>query len=244
MGTLLALDFDGVICDSRPECLITGLSAYSRIDLELGKPTRNINALDPDIVSRFMDHRHLVRVAKEFVLLFDLLLSNQAIRDDVPLQEQTQADPDRLKLYKFYFYSERDAWFQEDPDSWLAHNEIFEEVLNVSKLWCGLERLAIVSAKDEQSIRTILGRKGLHLNSASILDTNKGDKPEHLQALTRKYSKIFFVDDHLENLLNIGTNAVIPLMASWGFVSRHSLESARNNGIEVLDLSRFLEYFS
>lgn len=243
-GNLLALDFDGVICDSRPECLITGLAAYSHLEPERERPVRDIEALDPELVSRFMAHRHLVRVAKQFVLLFDLLFSNRALDDDIELEEQTNADPFRLEQYKKYFYAERQAWFEEDPASWFAHNYVFKDVLEVARIWYAREALAIVSAKDEQSIHSILGHKGLQMDPAWIFDTNKGDKPRHMQDLAKQYSEISFVDDNLQNLLMVHSDQVIPFLASWGFVSQHSLDTAQEAGIEVLEPLHFVERFS
>lgn len=243
-GNLLALDFDGVICDSRPECLITGLAAYSRLEPDRERPARDIEAIDPELVSRFMGHRHLVRVAKQFVLLFDLLFNDNSIDDSIELEEQTNAEYFRLEQYKKYFYAERQAWFQEDPASWFAHNDVFKDVLEVAGIWYGREALAIVSAKDEQSISSILSHKGLQMDPAWIFDTNKGDKPRHIQDLAKKYSKVFFVDDNLQNLLMVNSDQVTPFLASWGFVSQHSLGTAQIAGIEILDPLQFVERFS
>lgn len=247
MNSLLALDFDGVICESRPECLVTGLVAYHVLQHQNKKPPLfNVQSLDPQLVDSFMTHRHLVRVAAEFVLLFDLIMEGRPVDDERSLFEQTPADPERMARYKRLFYETRARWVQENPESWYEHNSPFVPVLQTARIWLQAERLAIVSAKDGDSIKAILGRFGLEIDPILILDNSKGDKAELMHILRHNFpgTDIFFVDDNLDNLLLARGSAVTPYLALWGFTSPSSIAHAREQGIEALDLQRFQELFA
>ena len=64
---VLALDFDGVICNSIDECLITSYNAFYNTKIN------NVSEIPDDIQSFFYTYRHYVRPAREYYLLHKAL---------------------------------------------------------------------------------------------------------------------------------------------------------------------------
>ena len=60
---ILALDFDGVICNSIDECLITSYNAFYKMEIN------NISDIPDDIKSFFYTYRYYVRPAREYYLI-------------------------------------------------------------------------------------------------------------------------------------------------------------------------------
>lgn len=243
MECLLALDFDGVLCDSRAECLLTGLAAYGRLEPSFPFTSRCIDDVDPALAAGFLAHRHLVRVAAQFVLLFDMLLHGRTVRDDRLLEDQTSVDRERMRRYKHFFYEERGRWVREEPKSWFEHNVVFEDVLRVALKWHAARALAIVSAKDADAILAILAHQGLVLPRSAIFDVMMGEKCAHVRSLRQAHSSIFFIDDNLENLQKVRMQGVTPFMALWGFVPPTAIDLAGAADVATLDLPTFVERF-
>ncbi len=65
MQTHLALDFDGVICDSVDECHLTALNAWRLLNGR-EQPLTDFKVLDQSAVERFRRLRHLAHSAPEF----------------------------------------------------------------------------------------------------------------------------------------------------------------------------------
>src|SRR5215831_6651765 len=104
---ILALDFDGVVCDGRPEYFETAWQAYVA-----AWPPPALTAARPDtIAARFSELRPLIESGWEMPLMVHALLAgvgNEALG---------------RALNKV-----RDDWFSRDAPSWLAHHRFYDGV--------------------------------------------------------------------------------------------------------------------
>ncbi len=105
MKGLVFLDFDGVICDSLLECLVSSWQGYYR--LHLGKRE---TAVPITLRREFSKLRPYVRAGEDFILIQEL------INNKIPIRSQEQFDSqlavrgeERMARYKELFYTARRA---------------------------------------------------------------------------------------------------------------------------------------
>lgn len=238
---LLALDFDGVLCDSSPECAIVSANARLALADPGHTPCFTRDVAPPDSLERFFRFRYLVRTAPQYLLLWDLVGAGGTIHPTHPLESQTPADPGRLAAFEALFFSLRGRWRSEAYDVWLDYNPLQPAVETSLRDLARLPDLRIVSAKDEPSIRAILARYGVPLGPGQVLGREYGDKRELLARLLQEFPdrEIRFVDDNLDNLALAALPGVRCLLADWGYVGPDWAQQAQAAGFTVLSPQGF-----
>jgi phosphoglycolate phosphatase-like HAD superfamily hydrolase len=233
---LLALDFDGVLCDSSAECAIVSANARLTLLEPDRRPVFSLAAASPEDFQRFTAFRYLVRTAAQYLLLWDQLDAGSPIHPTLPLERQTPADPRRLAAFQTLFYQIRRGWRESDYHSWLTHNPIHPAVDSSLDALGHVPDLRIVSAKDEESIRSILARHGLELERNQVLGREYGDKREVLARIATEFPgrDICFVDDNIDNIALAAMPGVRCLLADWGYVGPDWADRTVAAGHEVI----------
>ena len=232
------LDFDGVICDSRPECMITSYLAF-QTEVDPGCDIEYSASIIPKAwQEKFLSYRYLVRVAKEYKLLWRLITEGRSIKDLVRITDQIDYDPEDLASFHSLFYSVRDRWIKEDRDSWLGYNRLYKGMDKAINKWNAGSPLYLVSAKDTNSIQTFLMHSGCHLEPHQVLGTEKGDKPFHFKAIRALHGNqdMVFIDDNTDNLKMALPFDLTPYLASWGYNHPAGYPEAQRLGIQILSL--------
>ena len=241
-GRLLVVDFDGVLCDSAVECMLTAYNAYKVVLGSSGAPVRSIDALNAAHAELFLRHRHLVRVAKEYFLLWYEIERDADLERLAELKADKSIAPDLLTSYHDHFYSERVVWRNADPNGWNAANPLFP----------GIDPLAlrirdgsavILSAKDEPSIRSILAFHGVDPTKTDIYGSDTGlDKHELVQRIADEHeiaaADMLCLDDNLDNLTMLADEGVKGCLAMWGYNSPREQKMASQRGIQLLELKQ------
>ena len=124
-NSLYVLDFDGVISDTREECLVTSFNAYQKMRNHSPYPVFQAEDISAEYRSKFRECRFLVRVACDFKLLWDMIIAGQHIYPSLSLRQQTLVDLDQLNRYHALFFEQRLCWMEQDLESWLAHNSLY-----------------------------------------------------------------------------------------------------------------------
>lgn len=222
MKPLLALDFDGVICDSLDECLVTAVNTRRRMR---GKKEllRTPGEVDPDLAARFRAHRHLVRPAGEYETLLHWL----ATRDDDPTPAEfaalcRQRAADVIAFQPVFFYV-RTALRNADPEAWTAlHRRYGQATAGWSDL-CASHEVHLVTTKDLASVRHFnhawsLGLADDRLHTCERFVT-KAAAIEHLAARHGAApASVTFVDDHPGHLADVAAaTGARCLWARWGY---------------------------
>lgn len=236
------LDFDGVICDSRAECLVTSFNAYNKFNNNKHNRLFTQVGIPESLREIFFKYRFLARVAKEYKLLWDLILNGRPIDANLPLIKQVHAEENELNSYHTIFYDERFSWMDFDIESWLHHNPLYPGVAQKIISWQNQHCFWIVSAKDSHSITTILQANSISIDKNMVLGSETGDKPDHFRRLRllNIEADIIFIDDNLENLLLVQDLVTTPYLALWGYNSRRCVDLARESGIKTLSREEFL----
>lgn len=236
---IIALDFDGVICNSIKECYVTSLKAYAKM--------RN---LDPYILKlkadfeTFSEIRYLVRPAKEYFILIDWLYQNPQKKLDLATFKNIRSKfEDELNHFEYYFFAQRNHAQTSSIQDWLQLHTIYEEF---SDFWLGLNEegeVFIVTTKDETSVQLLLKHAGVLMDSQRIWGKERGeDKLNLLQRISREenieLSQIHFVDDNIEHVDHVDSGGVHSYYASWGY-SPENTEMPNDRIISVGSLNEF-----
>jgi phosphoglycolate phosphatase-like HAD superfamily hydrolase len=252
---ILALDFDGVICDSSREVFVVAVDTYAVLEpesvlLEQLMPLRDHAAaggyehLDTEIYRRFRDLLPLGNRAEDFGV------SLQAFEKDATLSDQEAYDAFYRKIgqpwldrYHRRFYECRSALREANIDAWLRLHLPFPGLADTLRRHKELTLPAVATAKDARSVRLLLDELGFDgvFDAGLILDKETGvEKTHHLRVLHERtgaeFEDITFVDDKVNHLVRVAELGVRPVLAGWGFNTQREHELAHMLDFEVADL--------
>ena len=252
---ILALDFDGVICDSSREVFVVAVDTYAAIEpdstlLEQLMPLRNRAAdggsehLNTEIYRRFSDLLPLGNRAEDFGV------SLQAIEKDCAIYDQEAYDAFYRKIglpwldrFHHRFYECRSSLREGDVRKWLQLHLPFPGLAETLRRHKDRTLPAVATAKDNRSVRLLLDELGFDnvFDPEMILDKETGvEKTHHLRVLHERtgaeFEDITFVDDKVNHLVRVAELGVRPILAGWGFNTAREHQLAQQIGFEVADL--------
>jgi phosphoglycolate phosphatase-like HAD superfamily hydrolase len=242
---VLALDFDGVLCDSAREAYRVSVETYACEWPE--HPLPEGAAGDAALYARFLEAMPLGNRAEDYAVVLG------ALAGGVPLPDQAAYDafrssiaPERLRAFHEAFYRARGAWAARDPAGWLAEMRAYPGFGALLRRRAGEARLAIATAKDRASVRRLLTSYGVADLFADefVLDKEAGEKKrDHVAELAARAgcppAEVTFVDDkvnHLEDVAPLGARCVL---ASWGYNGPRERRIAEARGFLVCGLDDF-----
>ncbi|MFC1483774.1 HAD family hydrolase [Candidatus Neomarinimicrobiota bacterium] len=249
MATVLALDFDGVICDSVDECLITACNAWN--SLQGGSDwITTLDEVESHVAQRFRQHRYLARNAPDFWPILHWALSGDTILDESELASFRLEYAGIIKRFEPTFFEARDRYRSKDPEPWMALNRFYPEFQDGWNQLKGKYPTHIITTKDLRSIQ--------HFNQQWKL----GIPPEHLWTNEQRLSKaaiaqriiddsgippeeLFFVDDHPHHLQDVATTGARCFWASWGYLGASGLSLPEpSSAVSLTRLTDLLPYLS
>jgi len=253
--SVLALDFDGVICDSVHETFATAVRTYAgfvpdsrlvkRIEARMGTwPWADAEIVtEPDFV-HFERMVPLGNRAEDFgvVLLsmdLDMKIGDQASYD----RFFRSLEQEWLEAFHARFYETRAALRHEAPDAWLALHSDYPRFTALLHEMAGDITLAVATAKDGASLGLLLDSFGVaELFPGELrLDKETGvQKTEHLSRLAERldvpFEAITFVDDKVNHLVRVAPLGVRPVLAGWGHNTTREHDEAASRGFQVATL--------
>ena len=248
--TLLALDFDGVLCDSARETGITGWKAAGALWEDMAAPMPPQALLDA-----YCRTRGVLETGYEAILMMRLLADGEdpdALLETFPqrLQEViARSGRDAADLKRLYGGT-RDRWLQDDPQEWLSLSPLYPgaaEILSDLPPGAGC---CIVTTKEERFVRQLLEYNGIHFAAENIFGLDRGMRKEailrNLLALQPDRS-VHLVEDRLETLKRFLTQpdlaAVRLHLACWGYngdAERREAERLKIHLLRALSLAEIL----
>lgn len=249
LPAILALDFDGVLCDGIREYFTASWRAWRRL--------RPSDAADPPpgLFESFARVRPVVESGWEMPLVIMALRSGAAETEllerwrPAPLlaelglaREEVAAAVDRV----------RDEWIAHDEADWLDHHRFYPGIVEkIRSLVGGPTRPVVVTTKEGRFARRILARHGLELGEGTVYGKEAGrPKPAILRELAGAApGALWFVEDRLEALAAVKRvpelDGVALFLAGWGYNTASDREAARRDDrIVALSLERFVGDFS
>lgn len=251
---LLALDFDGVICDSSREIFRVTLETCAALApalpvaglLDVCRRWSSPQAFDGDPVYRgFVDLLPLGNRAEDFAVALKAVMEGRRLSDQTAYDRYFAVQEDRWKAdFQESFYHYRTAVRAESEADWLALHGTWPEFVELLKARTGSVEYAVCTAKDTVSVRKLLRHFGIDDLFADdrILDKEIGaQKTAHLAELARRTGvdpgQITFVDDKVSHLQKVSTLGVRCVLAAWGDNGDREHALARGEGFAVASLS-------
>jgi phosphoglycolate phosphatase-like HAD superfamily hydrolase len=251
--TILALDFDGVICDGLIEYFQTAWRTYCQI----WKPANTVP--DSDLALSFYRGRPAIETGWEMPLLIRALLTGiteEEILLDWPNIVPQLLTENGLKAASIGAMLDglRDHWIAEDLAGWLSLHRFYPGVAeSLQKLQGRGVKIAIVTTKEGRFVRELLQLAGVTMPSELIFG-KEYNKPKHqilreFMTAAGKNSTIWFVEDRLKTLLSVkqqpDLSEVRLFLADWGYNTLAERESvAQNPPVQLLSLSQFSADFA
>jgi len=260
--TVLALDFDGVICDGLREYFQTAWRAYCQI----WQPASPVPP--KGLAEIFYRLRPVVESGWEMPLVLhavlqgmaevDILQDWAAIRASATdrsiaprLVQDATLQPTQLGATVDGI---RDRWIAADLESWLAEHRFYPGMIDrLAGFFHHPTHLVIISTKEGRFIRQLLEQQGLDLSHLEIFG-KEAKRPKHqiLRELRSAYGEtapFWFIEDRLKTLDSIKSQPDLQrvqlFLADWGYnTSAERAAAEADDRIHLLSLSQWQQEFS
>ena len=250
--TILALDFDGVLCDGLKEYFQTSWRAYC----DLWQP--DDRDPPPALDEKFYRTRPVILTGWEMpVLLRALLLGipeadifqnwgsicSKLVTDESLDSARLSAEVDGI----------RDRWIATDLDGWLAEHTFYPGVTEQLRSWLASSvQTVILSTKEGRFIQQLLRQQGIDPTSLKIIGKEVKSPKHHVLRMMQEsnaVATIWFVEDRLESLHLVrqqpDLRSIELFLADWGYNTQSERESVVNDSdITLLTLPQFCQGFS
>ena len=243
---VLALDFDGVVCDGMSEYFESAWRAWREL---WGPPDGGAPAA---LFERFAALRPVVEHGWEMPLLIQALMTG--VDDPTLARDWPTLAPRLLGAYTTAEVGARldrvrDEWIAADRAGWLGRHRFYPGVIERLRVLAGASpRVVIVTTKEGRFVRDLLAGQGVDLPADRIHGKeSRRPKADTLRALNA--ASVWFVEDRLQTLLGIKTrhdlDDVRLFLAAWGYNFPAEREAARRDGrIRLLAAEAFVRDFS
>ena len=236
---IFVFDFDGVVCDSTDECMVTSWNAWEKWESRDGF-RRLLEEFSNEEQARFRKVRPRVRGAGEYYILRRAFSEGISINDQDEYKKLEQKWSEYLEPFKIVFFEMRDRLRQENLSQWIDLHPIYDDVVEVMKKLHHQKRLFIATLKDAESVRLILGKYGLVLPKDNLMDqsqiTSKLEALDHFrEQLGCDKLDLIFIDDNVTHLFDPKLAGYPIYLTTWGSPLDEYLVLAEQVHIPLLD---------
>lgn len=256
---ILALDFDGVVCDGLREYFQTAWRAYTDVfEPSAGAPPEGL-------AERFYPLRPVVETGWEMPLvLYGLMVG---VPDGDILDRWSELVPQLLAQAGVESATlgqavdgVRDRWIAQDLEGWLSYQRFYPGVIDrLGQAVADDIELVIISTKEGRFIQQLLAQGGLDLPGNGPLGPTPGNRVLGKEVKQPKYKTlrqikaacpgqtIWFVEDRVKALQAVQRQPdlgdVVLFLADWGYNTAADRAMA-TDGIYRLALPQLCEPFS
>ncbi|NEQ69602.1 MAG: HAD hydrolase-like protein [Symploca sp. SIO2D2] len=252
---ILALDFDGVLCDGLLEYFQASWRTYCQI--------WNTDSQEPpeDIAPKFYRLRPVIETGWEMPVLVRALILEipeekilqdwSTVAKEIVESEQLNAANTGKKLDL-----NRDEWISSDLDSWLSLHRFYPGVIEqVNQILSeNSTELFIVTTKEGRFAKQLLQQQGVQLPEDRIIG-KECKRPKYqtlrqiIENLSEEAANLWFVEDRLKTLQLVQQQPDLKdvklFLADWGYNTVAHQELVRNDpSIQLLALDNFNQDFS
>jgi len=242
MRKLIALDFDGVICDSMDECMLLSYNAYFNRSQDKGIDYSEISS---ELQIRFKKYRYLVGPAQDFYFLWKSLLSTNtsSSKEIVKIYHKLKSDDMGMELtFVESFYFLRSKLKKDHFNQWILLNPIYKQIKSALIDVVDIDNLFIVTAKDTDSVLDLLHANNIEINRKQIYGREISlDKVNLFRQIIKeteiKPQNIFYIEDKISHLIKVRTMGINGYLATWGYNSPSAKNEAMLNDITPISLN-------
>ncbi len=251
---ILALDFDGVICNGLKEYFQTTLRTYQKLWKDDSKNDLEIWA------NSFYKLRPVIETGWEMpILLRALVLQYEQDNIESNWHNVCSEIVTKENLNKQQVMSAldgvRDHWIQTDLDNWLALHEFYPGVLEkLGKLLDSSTLLYIVTTKEGRFVKQLLKQQNLsfpedHIFGKEVKQPKFDTLRQILKINQETPNNLWFIEDLLKTLNKVKSQEYLTevnlFLADWGYNTIKSHELVKQDStINLLSLDTFSQDFS
>lgn len=246
---VVALDFDGVLCDSARE---TGASAW-RAGCSIWREWDGF--VPSPLLNRFVELRPVIETGYQTVLLMRMIANGLSPHDItarfVENCESIMAEEglEKSELVRL-FGRTRDQWIGASPGEWVGLHRFYPGVIEALRETMQQRPVYIVTTKQVRFVSLLLESTGIEFSCDRIFGLDRGmGKEEVLLRLLREHGdgspRVHFVEDRLDTLVRVAgcseLTGVVLYFAEWGYASPADRQQAHDcPRITVWGLGDFL----
>lgn len=249
---ILALDFDGVICDGRREYFRSGWLTYCQV----WNPS---NCTPPEGLSdRYLQLAPVIEVDVDVPLLVRALildLPEEQILDNwyeikTKILKQDQIHQETLNTE---FARLRDEWITQDFENWMSYQPFYPNVKErLEQFLASSVKLVIITNRLQRFALKLLEAEGITLPAEQVFG-KQGERPKYqvIQSLlAEKEQTLWFVEDHVRALYLVEQQSdlrdVSLFIADWGFNTPAVRQKIRSSDtrIRIISLEQFKQDFT
>ncbi len=252
---ILALDFDGVICDTVHELLKSTWQVYREIWAGGG------DGPPPKVASAYIRLRPALEIGWESPILLRALIEGvpeaELLREFQTTWRQRILEAHRLNQADLStrFDAARDSWIRTDLQGWLASNHLYPGIAErMREIVRSHVRAFVLTTKEGRFAHYLLEQNGVNLPAAHVWGKERAHPKADLLRVLREeqgveYGDIWFVEDRLKTLQSVAEladlEAVSLFLATWGYNTPAERKEARTDGrIAPLTLDQFCGDFA
>lgn len=225
---VLALDFDGVICDSLEEGLLISWNAHTgaavRAFVEPG-----LAGVPPEVTERFVGCRPFARHLGHWLVPFTISSVPSSHAEFAARFDELPGPT--IETFTAAAAGYRAAVRRTYPDEWLSHHVVEPGLDDV------LSSAYIVTARDGESVGRILRAHGIAVDDARIFGSST-DKTDALKTIAVSEAadpaEVTLVDDNIENCLAARAGGYDAWWATWGYGTPADHARAVSEGIRAI----------
>lgn len=236
---IVVFDFDGVVCDSTDECMVTSWNAWEKWE-KRDNFRYNINEFSEEEKSTFRSIRPYVKGAGEYYILRRLLQEKIPFRGQETFDSLGKEWINFLPAFKEVFFVCREIFRSKDLNSWINLHPVFPEVIVTMQRLNKENRLFIATLKDGESVKLILQYHGIKIDSNQMIDQYQVQtKLEALDLIRERLgsakSDMIFFDDNYTHIISPHKADYLVYLTSWGNIVPEFMEAAKENSIRIAD---------
>ena len=235
---LIVWDFDGVICDSTFECLVTSSNAWDRIQ-SVDRFRTKLDEFSKYEIRNFQIVRNRVAAAGEYFVI------HKARKEEITISNQEEYDflvskyAKYLVVYRNAFFECRSILKANNIEEWFLLHKAFPDIISLLKEYCRKDILYIASMKDKPSVCMLLKYFGVNIDPDKVLDSSRFvSKLEALKYIAAtndlNYRDICIVDDNIKHLLKPKEDGFGVYLSAWCNPILEYTDIAKSMGIDIL----------
>lgn len=247
---ILALDFDGVICDTVQELLKSTWQVYRQVWGASG------DGPPPEVAATYVRLRPTLEIGWESPVLLRAIIEGvpeaKLVQEFQTVWSQRILEAHRLNQTELAarFDAARDSWIRTDLQGWLAANHLYPGIADRLRAIVQSEvRVFVLTTKEGRFAHLLLEQNGVKLPPAHVWGKERARPKADLLRILQKeqgvdYGDIWLVEDRLKTLQSIAQvadlTAVGLFLATWGYNTPAERKEARAHGrIVSLALDQF-----
>jgi hypothetical protein len=247
---ILALDFDGVLCDGMGEYFESSRRAYRRVWPDDPPPSEQM-------FPAFRTLRPVVTSGWEMPLVLRAIAQGrasaalhgwEAVRQEL-LASGAAGGGDLAAVLARALDDVRRDWIADAPEDWLARNVPYCELAELRRVVGEPQRTVVVTTKEGEFARAILERWEVAVAGVRGKETGI-HKCDDLRALVAEHAAssgkrptLWFVEDRLEALRHVATHRDLDdvelFLAAWGYNTPETRAAGDGGRVRLLQLDRF-----